>query len=154
MSNTQEQETMTQEFYALERSNRLHEESFYLAHPEGLPRGQRPTFEECDAIWLRVLLERQATMTPEEIEQQKKVQVGFVTEAFPTEQAIGMLPFVYGFMWRSIRKYYELDQEEEDECCQSCGTTCLDHSSNKGRGSEEACPECKEIRCKHCPCEC
>jgi hypothetical protein len=45
-------------------------------------------------------------------------------------------------------------EEEEDECCQSCGTTCLDHTSNKGRGSEAACPDCKEIRCKYCPCEC
>ena len=48
----------------------------------------------------------------------------------------------------------EEEEEEEEECCQSCGTTCLDHTSNKGRGSEEACPDCKEIRCKHCPCEC
>ena len=46
------------------------------------------------------------------------------------------------------------EEEEEEECCQSCGTTCLDHSSNKGRGSEEACHDCTEIRCKHCPCEC
>lgn len=46
------------------------------------------------------------------------------------------------------------EEEEEDECCQSCGTTCLDHTSNKGRGSEAACPDCKEIRCKYCPCEC
>ena len=46
------------------------------------------------------------------------------------------------------------EEVEDEECCHSCGTTCLDHTSNKGRGSEEACPVCKEIRCKHCPCEC
>tara|TARA_R110001606_G_scaffold290111_2_gene438065 strand:- start:97 stop:675 length:579 start_codon:yes stop_codon:yes gene_type:complete len=54
---------------------------------------------------------------------------------------------------RLVKEVVEEDEEEE-ECCQSCGTTCLDHTSNKGRGSEEACPDCKEIRCKHCPCEC
>ena len=45
--------------------------------------------------------------------------------------------------------------EEEDELtCDGCGTTCLDHTSNKGRGSESPCEECGETRCKFCPCEC
>tara|TARA_R110002020_G_scaffold248398_1_gene462414 strand:+ start:194 stop:481 length:288 start_codon:yes stop_codon:yes gene_type:complete len=43
--------------------------------------------------------------------------------------------------------------EKEDRCA-SCGTTCLDHTSNKGRGSESPCKECGEYRCKYCPCEC
>lgn len=42
----------------------------------------------------------------------------------------------------------------EDDECASCGTTCLDHTSNKGRGSESPCSSCEELRCKHCPCEC
>ena len=47
------------------------------------------------------------------------------------------------------------DEEEEDEqTCDGCGTTCLDHTSNKGRGSESPCEECGETRCKFCPCEC
>jgi len=42
---------------------------------------------------------------------------------------------------------------EELECA-CCGTTCLDHTSNKGRGSESPCEKCDELRCKYCPCEC
>jgi len=43
--------------------------------------------------------------------------------------------------------------EEEDERCFCCGTTCLDHTSNKGRGSEYPCETCGQ-RCKYCPCDC
>ena len=46
------------------------------------------------------------------------------------------------------------DEEEEEQRCEGCGTTCLDHTSNKGRGSESPCEECGETRCKFCPCEC
>ena len=46
------------------------------------------------------------------------------------------------------------DEEEEEQKCDGCGTTCLDHTSNKGRGSESPCEECDETRCKLCPCEC
>ena len=42
---------------------------------------------------------------------------------------------------------------EEDKCA-ACGTTCLDHTSNNGRGSESPCGCCEELRCKYCPCEC
>lgn len=50
----------------------------------------------------------------------------------------------------------ELKQEleEKDDQCMNCGTTCLDHTSNKGRGSESPCEDCEEHRCKYCPCEC
>jgi hypothetical protein len=41
-----------------------------------------------------------------------------------------------------------------ENTCASCGTECLDHTSNKGRGSESPCSVCEENRCKHCPCEC
>jgi len=44
--------------------------------------------------------------------------------------------------------------DDEDEECEACGTTCLDHTSNKGRGSEYPCEECGDTRCKNCPCEC
>tara|TARA_R100001244_G_scaffold98905_1_gene73843 strand:+ start:607 stop:1269 length:663 start_codon:yes stop_codon:yes gene_type:complete len=46
------------------------------------------------------------------------------------------------------------EELEEEEACTCCGTTCLDHTSNKGRGSEDPCSDCGENRCKHCPCEC
>ena len=46
------------------------------------------------------------------------------------------------------------ESDKEEACCDGCGTTCLDHTSNKGRGSESPCPTCDETRCKHCPCEC
>ena len=46
------------------------------------------------------------------------------------------------------------EKEEEEQKCDGCGTTCLDHTSNKGRGSESPCEECEETRCKLCPCEC
>ena len=44
--------------------------------------------------------------------------------------------------------------EEDEQTCDGCGTTCLDHTSNKGRGSESPCEECEETRCKLCPCAC
>jgi len=52
--------------------------------------------------------------------------------------------------------YYDVDEEddEEDIFCACCGTTCLDHTSNKGNGSEYPCEICNEHRCKYCPCEC
>ena len=43
---------------------------------------------------------------------------------------------------------------EDEQTCDGCGTTCLDHTSNKGRGSESPCEECEETRCKLCPCAC
>ena len=46
------------------------------------------------------------------------------------------------------------DDEDDDDNCAACGTTCLDHTSNKGRGSESPCLKCGENRCKYCPCEC
>jgi len=47
------------------------------------------------------------------------------------------------------------DDEDEDEVkCEVCDTTCMDHTSNKGRGSNSPCVECGENRCKHCSCEC
>ena len=48
---------------------------------------------------------------------------------------------------------YDSDEEEEQQC-DCCGTTCLDHNSNKGRGSESPCPICEEYRCSLCPCDC
>lgn len=45
-------------------------------------------------------------------------------------------------------------ETEDEDACDSCGTTCLDHKSNKGRGSESPCKECGENRCNYCPCEC
>ena len=45
-------------------------------------------------------------------------------------------------------------EEEDEQTCDGCGTTCLDHTSNKGRGSESPCEECEETRCKLCPCAC
>ena len=44
--------------------------------------------------------------------------------------------------------------ECEEDVCAACGTTCLDHTSNKGRGSESPCEKCGDLRCKYCPCEC
>ena len=44
--------------------------------------------------------------------------------------------------------------DQEEQTCDGCGTTCLDHTSNKGRGSESPCEECEETRCKLCPCAC
>ena len=51
-------------------------------------------------------------------------------------------------------KCVQSTDEEEDERCFCCGTTCLDHTSNKGRGSESPCPICEEYRCSLCPCDC
>ena len=48
----------------------------------------------------------------------------------------------------------EPEPEEEDSSCDSCGTTCLDHHANEGRGSESPCDSCGENRCEHCPCDC
>ena len=45
-------------------------------------------------------------------------------------------------------------EEEDEQTCDGCGTSCLDHTSNKGRGSESPCEECEETRCKLCPCAC
>ena len=42
----------------------------------------------------------------------------------------------------------------EEGVCAACGTSCLDHTSNNGRGSESPCGCCEELRCKYCPCEC
>jgi len=63
-----------------------------------------------------------------------------------------------GYYGNTMSRYekmtgYEYPEDEESECA-SCGTTCLDHTSNKGRGSESPCSSCEELRCKHCPCEC
>ena len=55
--------------------------------------------------------------------------------------------------WGDYEEEEEESDDEEDRCA-SCGTTCLDHTSNKGRGSESPCKECGEYRCKYCPCEC
>jgi hypothetical protein len=52
-------------------------------------------------------------------------------------------------MWRERK-----GEEAEGEECDCCGTTCIDHTSNKGRGSQSPCKYCKETRCKYCPCEC
>jgi len=48
----------------------------------------------------------------------------------------------------------DYEEKEDEQTCDGCGTTCLDHTSNKGRGSESPCEECEETRCKLCPCAC
>jgi hypothetical protein len=46
------------------------------------------------------------------------------------------------------------ETDSEDLHCDSCGTSCMDHTSNRGFGTENPCEYCKENRCKHCPCDC
>lgn len=56
---------------------------------------------------------------------------------------------------REIRNLKEgVSDSEEDLHCDLCGTSCMDHTSNNGRGTESPCVDCEENRCKRCPCGC
>jgi len=59
-----------------------------------------------------------------------------------------------GVMGREPEPEPPSEQEHHELCCANCGTSCLDHRSNRGRGSEHPCEDCGEDRCVLCPCDC
>ncbi len=78
---------------------------------------------------------------------QEKVSNFIFDRMFDTKYKVGR----HFFDFRLKQDGIDYDDDLECECC---GTTCLDHKANKGRGIESPCEECGEIRCGACACDC